>query len=66
MNQSVLVTGATANTGRTIAEKFAKEGYDVFVCSRSGEKAVAVAKELQIHMGFLPKDMRQKFLTRMM
>lgn len=60
MNQSVLVTGATANTGRAIAEKFAKEGYDVFVCSRSGEKAVAVAKELQDTYGIFAKGYETK------
>ena len=33
MNKSVFVTGATNGTGFAIAERFAKEGYDVFVGS---------------------------------
>ena len=46
MNKSVFITGGTANTGLGICEKFAKEGYDVFVGSRDEAKAQAVAKML--------------------
>ena len=46
MNKSVFVTGGTANTGLGICEKFAKEGYDVFVGSRDGKKAADTAKML--------------------
>ncbi|MEE1048849.1 MAG: SDR family oxidoreductase [Clostridia bacterium] len=35
MNKSVFVTGAAMGTGFGIAERFAKEGYDVFISSRS-------------------------------
>lgn len=45
MNKSVFVTGATNGTGFAIASKFAKEGYDVFIGSRTEENAkVAAAK----------------------
>lgn len=53
--KSVLITGATVNTGRGVAEKFAKEGYAVFVGSRSAEKASAVAEELKAKYGVFAK-----------
>lgn len=44
--KSVLVTGATTNSGLAIAEKFLSEGWTVFITSREKEKAEAKAKEL--------------------
>ena len=44
--KSVFITGATTNTGLGIAHKFAKEGYAVFVGSRSGEQARETAEML--------------------
>ena len=46
MKKSVLVTGATSGTGIAIAERFAKEGYDVFITSRDIEKAEKCAKDI--------------------
>ena len=46
MNKSVFVTGATNGTGYAIAERFAKEGYDVFVGSREEERATEAANSL--------------------
>lgn len=46
MSKSVLITGAAYGTGYAIAEKFAKEGYDVFITGRSAEKIEASAKRL--------------------
>lgn len=46
MRRSVLVTGAASGTGYAIAERFASEGYDVWICSRSGEAATAAARRL--------------------
>lgn len=46
MNKSVFVTGATNGTGFAIAERFAKEGYDVFVGSREEARATEAANEL--------------------
>ena len=47
MKKSVFVTGAHDGTGFAIAERFAKEGYDVFVGSREQDKADDAAKKLQ-------------------
>lgn len=38
MEKSVFITGATVNTGLGIAEKFAKEGYNLFLGSRNAGK----------------------------
>ena len=46
MKKSVLVTGATSGTGIAIAERFAKEGYDVFITSRDIKKAEQCAKDI--------------------
>lgn len=35
MNKKIVVTGATKGIGRATAEKFAKEGWDLALCSRS-------------------------------
>jgi len=44
MSKTVLITGATVNTGFGVAKKFASEGYDVVITSRGEEsKARAVA-----------------------
>ena len=42
--KSVFITGATTNTGLGIAHKFAKEGYAVFIGSRSGEQATETSR----------------------
>ena len=46
MEKSVFITGATVNTGLGIAEKFAEEGYNLFLGSRNAENAEKTAKEL--------------------
>lgn len=46
MKQSVLVTGATNGTGYAIAERFAREGYDVFITSRDAARAEEAAKQI--------------------
>lgn len=51
MKKSVFVTGATNGTGYAIAGRFAREGYDVFVGSRSEENALEAAKKLAITYG---------------
>lgn len=55
MNKSVFVTGATNGTGFAIAERFAKEGYDVFIGSRTGANAETAAKELHKKYGVFAK-----------
>ena len=51
MNRAVFITGATNGTGYAIAERFAKEGYDVFVTSRDGERAQAAADRIAAEHG---------------
>lgn len=55
MNKSVFVTGATNGTGYAIAERFAKEGYDVFIGSRSEENANNAANKLASEYGNFTK-----------
>ncbi len=43
MNRSVLITGSYAGTGYAIAEKFAKEGYDVFITNHRHPEAIQEA-----------------------
>ncbi len=42
----VVITGATKGLGRAIAEKFAKEGFDLAVCSRSSADLKQLKKDL--------------------
>lgn len=46
MKKSVFVTGGAYGTGFAIAERFAKEGYDVFISGRTFEKIEESAKHL--------------------
>ena len=55
MNKCVFVTGATDGTGLAIARRFAKEGYDVMIGSRSGERAEAAAKKIADEFGVFSK-----------
>ena len=48
MKKSVFITGAVVNTGFGIAERFAKEGYAVFIGSRKKEGADEAASSLEI------------------
>lgn len=43
MHRVVLITGAARNTGFAVARRFAREGYDVCITSRSAESAEAAA-----------------------
>lgn len=55
MQKSVFVTGACIGTGKAIAERFAKEGYDIFISGRNGDKAQDVAKEIAEKYGVKAK-----------
>jgi NAD(P)-dependent dehydrogenase (short-subunit alcohol dehydrogenase family) len=55
MKKSVFVTGAHDGTGFAIAERFAKEGYDVFIGSREIEKAEAAANKITEKYGVFSK-----------
>ncbi len=55
MNKAVFITGAQSGTGYGIAEHFAKQGYDVFITSRSGTEAEVSAKKLSDTYGIFAK-----------
>ncbi len=63
MKKSVFVTGAQNGTGFAIAERFAKEGYDVFIGSRGGEGAEASAKEIAEKYGVFAKNYTYQTVT---
>lgn len=53
--KSVFITGAQAGTGFAIAERFAREGYAVFIGSRNGENARGSAEKIQKEYGVFSK-----------
>lgn len=55
MKRSVFVTGACYGTGYAIAERFAQEGYNVFLSGRNQEKADNAAKALHEKYGIFAK-----------
>lgn len=55
MEKSVFISGGTANTGLGVAEKFAKEGYNVFLSSRNKDAAENTAKMLTEKYGVFAK-----------
>ncbi|MBE6930198.1 MAG: SDR family oxidoreductase [Ruminococcaceae bacterium] len=52
---AVLITGAASGTGYGIARKFAENGWDVFITSRSAASAAASAAELAKTYGVFAK-----------
>lgn len=54
-HRAVFVTGATVGSGLAIAERFAKEGYDVFISSRDGSRAEAAAADVAAKYGVFAK-----------
>ncbi len=55
MKKCVFVTGGTKNSGAGIVERFAREGWDVFVGSRRTEEAEAFAAEISAKYGVFAK-----------
>lgn len=55
MKKAVFVTGATVGSGLACAERFAKEGYDVFITSRDGERAQMAADKVAETYGVFVK-----------
>ena len=51
MKKCVFVTGGTKNSGAGIVERFAREGWDVFIGSRRAEEAEAFAKTVSEKYG---------------
>lgn len=58
--KSVFVTGASSGTGYAIAERFAKEGYAVFIGSRSGDSSADAAKRIGEKYGVFTKGYETK------
>ena len=55
MKKSVFVTVAHDGTGFALAERFAKEGYDVFITSRNGDRAQEAADRIAKDYGVFAK-----------
>lgn len=55
MKKCVFVTGATNGTGFAIAERFAKEGYAVFIGSRSLENSISASNIIAEKYGVFSK-----------
>ena len=63
MNKSVFVTGATNGTGFAIACRFAKEGYAVFIGSRTLEAAQKAAEKITEKYGTYAKGYRTEIFS---
>jgi short-subunit dehydrogenase len=46
MNKTIVITGGTKGLGRSIAEKFIKEGFNVAICARTENDLLAMDKTL--------------------
>lgn len=55
MKKAMFITGGTVGTGLATAERFAKEGYDVFISSRNGERAQEAADAVAQKYGVFAK-----------
>lgn len=55
MKKAMFVTGGTVGSGLASAERFAREGYDVFITSRDGERARRAAADVAEKYGVFAK-----------
>lgn len=55
MKKAMFVTGGTVGTGLATAEKFAENGYAVFITSRNEERVVEAAKKISDKYGVFAK-----------
>ena len=64
MNNTIMITGATAGFGRAIADKFAQNGYNIIITGRRKERLDEVEKELaqyNVKVLALNFDVRKRF-----
>ena len=64
MIKSVFVTGGTYGTGFAIAERFAKEGYAVFISGRNGELVDTATKTLSQKYGVYSKGYKTEHFNQ--
>ena len=64
MSKTVFVTGGAYGTGYAIAERFAKEGCNVFISGRDGEKVADSAKRLSDTYGIFAKGIKTSEFTQ--
>ncbi len=61
MNNTVIITGASAGIGKTLAYEFARHNYDLLLVARSEDKLKKLCTELNKSYGitakFLPLDL---------
>ena len=55
MKKAMFVTGGTIGTGLACAQRFAQEGYDIFITSRDGERARTAAENIAKQYGVFAK-----------
>ena len=64
MNKLIVITGATKGIGRAVAERFAREGFDVIACARGTEELLALKEELErkykVHVQVQTVDMAKR------
>ena len=49
MNKKIVITGATKGIGKAIAEKFAKEGWDLALCARTEKDLFELKSQITNH-----------------
>ena len=62
---NIVITGASKGIGRAIAEKFAANGYSLFLCSRTEKELAAAASEISsknpsVSVQYKPCDVAKK------
>jgi len=64
MNKLIVITGATKGIGKAVAERFAREGFDVIACARGTEGLLALKEELEknykVHVQVQTVDMSKR------
>ena len=62
MKKAMFVTGGTVGTGFATAEKFAQNGYAVFITSRKAEKAEEAARKITEKYGVFSKGYGYRYI----